>query len=74
MGYAETIEECCRYIDRNFQKDLSLDEVSRMVNTSPYYFSKMFKQGTGENFVEYLTLVRRELARRMLEDPDDSIK
>ena len=29
MGYAETIEECCRYIDRNFQKELSAIELRR---------------------------------------------
>lgn len=28
MGYAETIEECCRYIDRNFQKELSAIELA----------------------------------------------
>ena len=68
------VEQVKTYIDRNFQKDLSLDEVSRMVNISPYYFSKLFKQGTGENFIEYLTRVRMEHARRLLEDPDASIK
>ena len=37
-----------KYIDENYQKDISLDEISRMVNISPYYFSKLFKQEQGK--------------------------
>jgi len=62
------------YIDENYQKEVSLDEVSRMVNISPYYFSKLFKQGTGQNFIEYLTQTRMRHARGFLENPDYSIK
>ncbi|MFQ8980279.1 MAG: helix-turn-helix transcriptional regulator [Waltera sp.] len=38
------------YIKNNYHKDISLDDVSREVNISPYYFSKLFKETTGENF------------------------
>ena len=60
-----------KYIDENYQKDISLDEISRMVNISPYYFSK---QGTGENFIEYLTRTRMRQACVCLRNPDYSIK
>ena len=63
-----------KYIDENYQKDISLDEISRMVNISPYYFSKLFKQGTGENFIEYLTRTRMRQACVCLRNPDYSIK
>ena len=36
------------YINENFAKDISLDDVSRLVDISPYYFSKLFKQEVGE--------------------------
>lgn len=62
------------YIDENFSKELSLDEVSRVVNISPYYFSKLFKEESGENFIEYLTKVRIAHARELLKNPDLSIK
>lgn len=62
------------YINENFQKDISLDEVSRMVDISPYYFSKLFKQEEGENFIEYLTKIRMSNARRFLKNPGYSIK
>ncbi len=62
------------YIDENYARDISLDDVSRMVDISPYYFSKLFKQEVGENFIEYVTRTRIKNARRLLEDPRYSIK
>lgn len=56
------------------QKDISLDEVSREVDISPYYFSKLFKQETGGNFIEYLTEIRLRNARELLKDSGLSIK
>ena len=62
------------YIDENYQKDISLDEVSRLVDISPYYFSKLFKQEQGENFIEYLTRTRMQNARQLLKNKSYSIK
>ena len=62
------------YIQENYSKDISLDDVSGLVNISPYYFSKIFKEETGENFIEYLTKIRIEKAKEFLVKPDISIK
>ena len=68
------IEMAEEYIKNNFQKDICLDEVSRTVNISPYYFSKIFKEGTGKNFIEYLTNIRMERARELLSTTEYSMK
>ena len=68
------IEKAKSYIRDNYKKDISLDEVSREVDISPYYFSKLFKQETGGNFIEYLTGVRLRNARELLKDSELSIK
>ena len=68
------MEKAKEYIRENFQKDLTLDEVSKVVDISPYYFSKLFKQETGENFIEYLTKVRMKNAEELLKDSSYSIK
>ncbi len=68
------IEIAQQYIRSNYARDLSLDEVSRQLNISSYYFSKVFKEGTGENFVEYLNKVRIESAKKLLLESDYSIK
>ncbi|MDC7291452.1 helix-turn-helix domain-containing protein [Blautia schinkii] len=68
------VERAKEYINENFHKDISLDDVSKVVDISPYYFSKLFKQETGKNFIEYLTEVRLRNARKLLRNQQYSIK
>ncbi|MCX7708584.1 MAG: response regulator [Clostridia bacterium] len=56
------------YIDHEFQNDITLEDVSKEVNISPHYFSKLFKEETGENFIDYLTSVRIQKAKEYLND------
>ncbi len=62
------------YIEENYSKDISLDDVSRIVDISPYYFSKLFKEETGENFIDYVTSIRIEKAKQLLHNKDINIK
>lgn len=68
------VERAKKYIQENFRKDISLEDVSQQVDISSYYFSKVFKEETGENFIEFLTKLRMEEAKRLLEESDLSIK
>ena len=68
------IDRAKEYIEENFRKDISLDDVSREVDISPYYFSKLFKQETGKNFIEHLTEIRLKNARELLQNSQLSIK
>ena len=63
-----------QYIRENYHRDLSLDEVSRQLDLSPYYFSKLFKEETGSNFVEYVTGLRISRAKEMLSRKECSMK
>lgn len=75
MNRTETmVDSALHYIDRNYHRDISLDDVSREINISPYYFSKVFKEKTGVTFVEYLTKARMEKAKELLKDPSSSIR
>ena len=62
------------FIEENYHKDISLDDVSRIVDISPYYFSKLFKKEAGENFIDYLTNIRIEKAKKLLQNREMSIK
>ncbi len=70
----DAIKMAKRDIEENFSKDISLDDVSRVVNISPYYFSKIFKEESGSNFIEYLTGIRIERAKDLLINSDKSMK
>lgn len=68
------IRQAMEYIDTHFHKDISLDDISRELNISAYYFSRLFKEETGENFVDYVTRCRMNRAKELLLDPNLSIK
>jgi two-component system response regulator YesN len=68
------VNKARQYIDENYMKELTLDDISRMVNISSYYFSKVFKEETGENFIDYLTKLRIEAAKNLLKTTSKSMK
>ena len=53
------------YIFENFKKDISLTDCAERVGISPYYLSHIFKECTGDNFVEYLSRIRIEEAKKL---------
>lgn len=68
------VERARKFIDGHYHKDISLDDVSREVEISPYYFSKIFKEETGKNFIEYVTEIRMNRAKELLLGTDLSMK
>jgi len=50
--------------------DISLQRVSKAVNMSSCYFSLLFKQESGQSFVSYLTDLRIEKAKYLLQYTD----
>ncbi len=68
------VEKAKSYIRENYSREISLDDLSKEVNISPYYFSKIFKDESGTNFTEYLTGIRIQKAKELLADEELSIK
>src|SRR6516164_4364832 len=58
------------YIQQNQAEELSLGQVAKAVNTSTYYFCKLFKKATGLNFTDYVSRVRIEKAKNLLLNPN----
>ncbi len=58
------------YIEEHQGEDLSLGQVAKAVNTSTFYFCKLFKRSTGINFTDYLSRVRIEKAKNLLLNPN----
>jgi len=58
------------FIGKNQSDALSLGQVARAVNTSTFYFCKMFKKATGLNFTDYVSRTRIEKAKNLLLNPN----
>ncbi|MFO1487646.1 MAG: helix-turn-helix domain-containing protein [Verrucomicrobiota bacterium] len=72
QGNAEppVITKAKEYINEHQTEELSLGQVAKAVNTSTFYFCKMFKKVTGINFTDYLSRVRIEKSKNLLLNPN----
>ena len=68
------IQKCTEYIAQSCTEDLSIKQVADQINLSVPYFSRIFKQETGRNFVEYVTFVRMQRAVWLLRHTDHTIE
>ena len=55
------------YIKKNLDKPISRDQVARVCNLSPSYFSHLMKDGTGYTYSDLLSRFRIDHARNLLE-------
>lgn len=62
-----------QYIQQNYSKPISLEEVSGIVGFNPTYFSTLFKKESGSNFVDYLSEVRMNSAKELLRETNLSV-
>ncbi|MBP6508028.1 MAG: PocR ligand-binding domain-containing protein [Opitutaceae bacterium] len=61
------------FIAQHQDEELSLHQVAGSVNTSAFYFCKMFKQATGLTFTDYLARLRIEKVKNLLLNPHKRI-
>lgn len=62
------------FIEGNYMRDLSIQEVSGRMGYSEVYFCKLFKQYFGVSFVSYLTDYRIRKACAFLKETDQSVR
>lgn len=67
------IDQVQEYISQNFHKNITLSEVSKMVNMTEVSFSRFFKTRTGITFMDSLLEAKLGNAARMLIDTTQSI-
>jgi AraC-like DNA-binding protein len=58
------------FIRENFQRSISLKEISHVANMSPFAFSRYFKKNSGAGFVEYVNQVRTNKACYLLRETE----
>ncbi len=65
--YGDVILRAKKYIEQNFSDpDICLHSVAEEIALSPNHFSTIFSQECGMTFIEYLTSVRIEQAKKLL--------
>lgn len=62
----KAVQQIINYLEKNYDKKISLEEVAHQVYLNPVYLSTIIKQETGYTFSDYLTLIRMEKAKKML--------
>lgn len=65
------VRAACAYMEAGFQqKELTLHEAARYVGLSNNHFCMLFRREMGVSFVEHLTHLRMEQAKRYLRETD----
>jgi two-component system response regulator YesN len=73
-GSSHAHQRALLYIGQNYKEDISMEQVAEYVNLSPHYFSKLFRQQAGETFIDYLTRLRINEAKRLIAAEEMSLK
>ncbi|MCV9885324.1 response regulator transcription factor [Metabacillus halosaccharovorans] len=64
-----SIQEIEAYLRKNYEKDITLQEIAERFFLSREYISRKFKQEYHETLTNYLTKIRIEKAKELLENP-----
>lgn len=68
-----TIEDSKDYILQNYQNDISLLQLARHCNISPFHFSRIFKKITSYSPYQFLTAVRLKNSALLIKETTQSI-
>lgn len=60
------IEKAKEFINKNYRKEITLKDVADYVYLNPNYFSELFKNEVGKNFIEYLIETRINASKELL--------
>ena len=68
MKNFETVKSVITYIRENYNKKITLDEISKAVLCDKYALCREFKKYTGQTITEYLNYYRCVKAKELLEE------
>ena len=60
------IHQTVQYLNTNYSEKITMEQMAQRVYLSPSYFSRVFKEETGESFTTYLTRIRIERSKSLL--------
>jgi len=60
------IKKAQRFVYENIEEEITLNSISKHLNISKNYFSTLYKQETGENFIDFIIKEKINKAKEML--------
>jgi len=72
-SYSFIITKCIKYIEENYDKNISLSDLAEYTCKSKSYLSTLFKLETNVNFSQFLINFRIEKAKQLLKESDSKI-
>ncbi|MCR6095362.1 response regulator transcription factor [Salipaludibacillus agaradhaerens] len=73
LKHRQLIEQMLDYIHKNISKNITLQDIANELYISRNYLGQIFKKVVGESFKNYLTRVRMEKAKKMIQEGDHLI-
>lgn len=64
--YKNVVVKALKYAKEHYNENLRISDIANEVFVTPNYFSKIFKEETGENFTEWLNKYRVEQAKKLM--------
>lgn len=71
---SEGIKNAICYMEDNYQEHMTLEDIAKYIGISPQHFSKTFKEETGMTYIDWLTRLRIENAKRLMEEEKSTVK
>lgn len=69
----ERLEVLLKYIDENYNTDITIEDAASILNFTPNYFCRFFKNTMGKTFLEYLNFYRCSKAEVLINTTDKTI-
>ncbi|MDO5294497.1 MAG: response regulator [bacterium] len=68
------IQEVCRYLEKHYNEEISLEEAASVIGFSSFYFTKLMKEYLNMSYVDYITHLRIEKAKQLMQETTLSLK
>lgn len=62
------LKKAMKFIDKNYKKPISLNDLADELNVSSFYISKLFSKESGQNFTEIVNDMRIKEAKRLIKN------
>lgn len=68
------VRKVMEYVGKNYARPMTVEEMAQEIHLSSNYIRTIFKEGTGQTVLEYITNYRFEKACELLEEPSYKVK